>query len=196
MPVLIVPGVHDSEPEHWQSLWEADIPDARRVVQDEWGNPDCDRWLARLAEEIERHPGAILVGHSLGSTLIAHLVQRRPDLPVGGTLLAAPSDPDLHRSPIPGIATFAPLPLAPFPFPAIVVASRTDPYMSIERARVIANVWEATFVDAGEAGHINVASGHGPWPEGRHWLERLRAPRGYLRPSPRRGAFNATHGER
>jgi hypothetical protein len=24
----------------------------------------------------------------------------------------------------------------------------------------------AQFLDAGAAGHINVASGHGPWPEG------------------------------
>jgi len=27
--------------------------------------------------------------------------------------------------------------------------------------------WGADFIDMGEAGHINVASGYGPWPEGR-----------------------------
>jgi len=182
MPILIIPGLNGSEPQHWQSLWEADIADARRVHQADWSNPDRDLWLARLVEEVKRSPGAILVGHSLGATLIAHLAELHPDLPIGGALLAAPADPDLRRVRVPGIASFAPLPLAPFPFPAILVASRTDPHMSQERARVIVNLWEASFVDAGDAGHLNVASGHGAWPEGRLLLDRLRAPRGYLRP--------------
>ena len=129
MPILIIPGLNGSEPQHWQSLWEADIADARRVHQADWSNPDRDLWLARLVEEVKRSPGAILVGHSLGATLIAHLAELHP-----------------------------------------------------ERARVIANLWEASFVDAGDAGHLNVASGHGAWPEGRLLLDRLRAPRGYLRP--------------
>jgi uncharacterized protein len=182
MTVLIVPGLHGSEAQHWQSLWEADIDGAQRVRQDDWHNPDKDVWLARLAEDVRRHPGAILVGHSLGATLIAHLAAAHPELRVGGALLVAPADPDLRRVRVSGLASFAPLPLLPFPFPAILVASRTDPHMAQERARVIANLWEANFIDAGDAGHINVASGHGAWPEGRHLLERLRSPRGYLRP--------------
>ena len=183
MPVLIVPGLYGSEPDHWQSCWQADIADARRLDGVDWARPQCDEWLARLMAEVERSPGVILVGHSLGSTLIAHFAQQRQDLRVGGALLVAPADPDLRKSSVPGLASFAPLPLAPFPFPAIVVASRTDPFMAIGRARVIAKLWEASFVDAGDAGHINVESGHGPWPEGRRWLDRLRAPRGYLRAS-------------
>jgi len=194
MPVLIVPGLYGSESEHWQSRWEYEIADAHRVEQDDWSQPNLKSWLARLVERIELYPGAILVGHSLGSTLIAHLAYHRPDLPVGGALLVAPSDPDLRKSPVPGIASFAPLPLAPFPFPAVVVASRSDPYMALERARVIANLWEASFVDAGDAGHINVESGHGAWLEGRIWLDRLRAPRGYLRTTPRYSDFTPTPG--
>ena len=187
MPVLIVPGLYGSEPDHWQSLWENEIADAHRVEQVDWDTPHCETWLARLVDEIERHPGAILVGHSLGGTLIAHLAHLRPDLPVAGALLVVPADPDLRKSSVLGIASFAPLPLSPFSFPAIVVASRTDPYMGLDRARVIANLWEANFVDAGESGHINVESGHGAWPEGRVWLDRLRAPRGYLRAAVQRG---------
>jgi uncharacterized protein len=194
MPVLILPGLNDSEPQHWQSLWEAEIPDAYRVRQDDWSRPECSRWLARLIEEVERSPGAILVGHSLGATLIAHLARCSPSFPVGGALLVAPADPDLSRRRAPGIASFAPLPLAPFPFPAIVVASRTDPYMAQDRARVIAKLWEADFVDAGDAGHINTASGHGAWPEGRPLLERLRAPRGYLRPALKAAVVRSSSG--
>ena len=183
MQVLIIPGLYGSEAQHWQSQWEADIVDARRVHQADLANPDRDVWLARLVEEVKRAPGAILVGHSLGATLIAHLAEHHPDLPVGGALLVAPADPDLRRPRVPGIASFAPLPVSAFPFPAVLVASRTDPHMSQERANVIANLWEASFLDAGDAGHINVASGHGAWPEGRLLLDRLLAPRGYLRPS-------------
>jgi hypothetical protein len=120
-----------------------------------------------------------------GATLIAHLARSRPDLPVGGALLVAPADPDLNPSRLPGLATFAPLPLAPFLFPAIVVASSTDPFMALERAQVIAKMWEAEFVDDSVAGPMAVSSRRGAWPEGRTLLERLRAPRGYLRPALR-----------
>jgi uncharacterized protein len=48
----------------------------------------------------------------------------------------------------------------------ILVASRNDPYCSYERAEDFAYAWGAVVVDAGESGHINAASGHGPWPEG------------------------------
>ena len=33
-------------------------------------------------------------------------------------------------------------------------------------ARTFADAWGATLVPAGDAGHIDAASGHGPWPEG------------------------------
>ncbi|WP_163202343.1 RBBP9/YdeN family alpha/beta hydrolase, partial [Citrobacter koseri] len=91
-------------------------------------NPDLETWLAVLVEHIRRRPGAILVGHSLGATLIAHLAAQHPGLNIGGALLVAPADPERSRSRLPGIASFAPLPLEPFAFPAILVASRTDPF--------------------------------------------------------------------
>jgi predicted alpha/beta hydrolase family esterase len=31
--VLVVPGLHGSAPEHWQSLWEKQHPEFRRVEQ-------------------------------------------------------------------------------------------------------------------------------------------------------------------
>ena len=37
---------------------------------------------------------------------------------------------------------------------------------AFEVAEDIAGAWGSLFIDAGEAGHINAASGHGPWPEG------------------------------
>lgn len=173
MTILIVPGLYGSEPAHWQSRWQAELPYSERVEQADWDAPDFETWLAALKRHVERRPGAILVGHSLGATLIAHLAAREPQLRIGGALLVAPADPELRVSRVRGIASFGPLPSEPFPFPAILVASRTDPYMAQDRARIIANLWEAAFVDAGDAGHINVASGHGGWPDGLRLLDQL-----------------------
>ena len=59
-------------------------------------------------------------------------------------------------------------------FPSIVVASETDPYVSIDRAEEFSRSWGSRFVNLGPAGHINVASGHGPWDQGLLLLEELR----------------------
>lgn len=173
MTILIVPGLYDSEPAHWQSRWEAELDGAERVQQADWHAPELESWVETLLDHVRKRPGAILVGHSLGATLIAHLAARHPELDIGGALLVAPADPELRISRVRGIASFGPLPLEPFSFPAILVASRTDPYMAQDRARIIANLWEAAFVDAGDAGHINVASGHGGWPDGLRLLDQL-----------------------
>ena len=74
-------------------------------------------------------------------------------------MLVAPADPSHF-----GIE-LAP-PRAPLGFPALLVASENDSWISVEQARSWADIWGAEFVNAGSAGHINVASGHGPWPEG------------------------------
>jgi predicted alpha/beta hydrolase family esterase len=131
---------------------------------------------------------------------------RYPELDVGAAPLVAPTDPELRRNTarVPGLRSFRPLPQEPLAFPAILVASRTDPYMAQDRARIVANLWEAAFVDAGDAGHLNVASGHGPWTDGLELLDRLYAARAarrplVSRPSPRprffyqRGSLAAGH---
>jgi predicted alpha/beta hydrolase family esterase len=201
MTLLFIPGPSDSEPAHWQSCWQRRHADSLRVEQTDWSSPDLDTWLAVVAEHVRRHPGVILVGHSLGAILIAHLSARHPELDVGGALIVAPADPELRRNGtrVPGLRSFRPLPLEPLGFPALLVGSRTDPYMAQDRARIIANLWEAAFVDAGNAGHINVASGYGPWPEGLPLLDRLYAardarhptvPRADTRQRPLRHPFN------
>jgi predicted alpha/beta hydrolase family esterase len=58
------------------------------------------------------------------------------------------------------------MPLHKLDFPAIVVASSDDPYVSIERARQFAQSWGAQIVEIGAHGHINGDSGLGDWPEG------------------------------
>lgn len=173
MTTLILPGLYGSGPGHWQRIWTRLVPDAVLVAQDDWVRPDRDRWIARAVAAIQRHPNAVLVGHSLGAVLIAHVAAAAPDLPIAAALLVAPADVEAPRAALAGLADFAPLPAAPLPFRSILVASRNDPWMSVERARIHANLWESAFVDAGALGHINAESHLGAWRPGLDLLARL-----------------------
>ncbi len=57
-----------------------------------------------------------------------------------------------------------PLPRTPLPFPSIVAASRNDPLASYEWVTALAADWHSRVVDLGAVGHLNPASGFGPWP--------------------------------
>ena len=185
--LVIVPGLGDSGPTHWQTLWEQKFG-AARVRQDDPENPTPRSWTARLQEVVEATPGdLVLVAHSCGVPTVAHWAQLYPvSERVKGALLVAPPDCDnatLQRE-HPAACRMAPLPLLPLPFPALVVASENDPFCTPERAEQFADAWGAAYVTAGEAGHINIASGHGDWPEGEVLLsEALHAwtPQGFTR---------------
>ncbi|WP_084050993.1 RBBP9/YdeN family alpha/beta hydrolase [Deinococcus hopiensis] len=167
--LVIVPGLGESGPEHWQTLWTTKYG-AARVRQDDPEAPTPQGWAGRLQEVIEATPGAlILAGHSAGVLTIVHWARLYGGHErVRGALLVSPTDSEQANMAelAPAILTMAPVPTQPLPFPALVVASENDPYVSFERAQELADAWEAEFVTAGEVGHINVASGHGEWPEG------------------------------
>lgn len=164
--ILIVPGYRGSQPQHWQSRWEARLSTARRVHQAEWTKPVREDWTAAVAEAVnESTRPVVLVAHSLG---VATAVQAVPLLRkrVAGGFFAAPpdvADPGLRPR---HLLTFGPYPRDPLPFPSLVIASRNDPFSSFEAAEDIAAAWGSLFVDAGWSGHLNAESGHGPWPEG------------------------------
>ena len=108
----------------------------------------------------------VLIGHGLGVVAIAAAA---PDLPKGKVLGAfLVGMPDIDRPDfVPAIdRAFAPIPREPLPFPSVLVASRTDPHCDYEKAEDISYAWGSAIVDAGDAGHLNSESGHGPWPEG------------------------------
>jgi hypothetical protein len=56
-PILIVPGLHNSGPEHWQSYWERTFPNARRIDQADWDRPDLAAWTRSLAQAVRQQPG-------------------------------------------------------------------------------------------------------------------------------------------
>ena len=164
--VLIVPGLYNSSAEHWQSWFERVLPNCVRAEQQDWAAPDLARWAGALRLAAERAQGRIwIVAHSFGCLAVAHLAGQL-DLRGGGALLVAPPDPAAF-----GVGAL--LPRTALPFGAVLVGSENDPWMSLDRARLWAKRWDATFLNAGKAGHINVASGHGPWPEGLFLLRHL-----------------------
>ena len=172
-PVLIIPGLGGSGPDHWQSRWQARLTDARRVEQADWGKPDRARWIARLDEAVAhtKQP-PILVAHSLSCALVACWAATHAR-PVHAALLVAPADIESDAHTPPEAHVFRPLPMKRLPFRTIVVASRDDPYVTFVRATAMATAWGAELVDIGNAGHINTASGYGEWPAGERLLDRL-----------------------
>jgi predicted alpha/beta hydrolase family esterase len=165
--ILIVPGLDDSGPDHWQSRWQRSLSTARRVAQDDWTCADRERWVARLVEEVARSTRpAVLVGHSCGVLTIAHAAAELAGSAVRGAFLVGPTGETAIHAIAAIDSSFAPIPRAPFPFPSVLVASATDPYCPLAEAEDLAFAWGAAFTPAGDAGHINTASGHGPWPEG------------------------------
>lgn len=174
--VLNVPGLGNSGPAHWQTLWEQTRLDTRRVDLGMWDTPHRNAWVTKLDQAISQAQApVILVGHSLGCLAIAWWASLSPQpygWPVAGALLVAPADVDREDT-LPELATFAPAPKIPLPFPSIVVASTDDPWIDIDRAHSLAVDWGSHFVDAGAQGHLNAASGLGWWPEGQALLDRV-----------------------
>ena len=56
--ILIIPGFRGSDPEHWQSRWEAKLPSARRVLQEDWERPKLAAWRAAFGNVALQHTGA------------------------------------------------------------------------------------------------------------------------------------------
>lgn len=165
--ILIVPGWTGSGPDHWQSRWEAKLPNAARVKQRDWDAPDPEEWAASLVDAVERTKRpAVLVAHSCGVLTVARAAPALPPGRVAGAFLVATPDPEDALKAPSEVLGFAPTPRERLPFPSLLVASHDDPYCDFAVARELAQAWGARFVDAGSAGHLNTASGHGPWPEG------------------------------
>ena len=165
--ILIAPGLGNSPPEHWQRRWAERMSTARIIEQYDWHEPLLTDWVDRIFQEIvlSTRP-VVLIGHSLAVPAIVHTAQLRiKDTKVRGAFLVSP--PDFESGALPLTARpFGNVPTDPLPFPSMVVASTTDPLVTVDRARGFAADWGSDFQLAGDAGHINVASGHGPWPEG------------------------------
>ncbi len=171
-PVLIIPGWHNSGPDHWQSLWQAQHGYVR-VEQHNWDFPLRGDWMIQLEEAVLANPDAVLVAHSLGCVLVAawaahSLISHK----VKGALLVAPADverPEMQHM----LHSWSPIVRERLPFASIVAASRNDAHCSMLRASGLAQAWDSRLVDCGSVGHINTDSRVGDWPDGFALLQDL-----------------------
>lgn len=184
--VLIVPGLREAVPQHWQTLLEASLRAAGRPVASvpPMGRDDLD--CARKVAAIETMAWSVdgpivIVAHSGGCVMLAHWA-RRTQRAVHGALLAAP--PDFDQELPEGYPTlqalraggWLPVPRERLPFRSVVAASRNDPLARFERVAELAQAWGSRLDDLGDVGHLNPASGFGPWPGVEQYIAALSAP--------------------
>lgn len=173
---LLVPGLNNSGPRHWQTAWEQTRSDCERVELGSWANPHRNHWVTKLGLAISSQARpVVLVAHSLGCLAVAWwaaLTDPREQAKVVGALLVAPPDVEDAKAK-PEVQRFAPAPQTHFGFPSMVVASSDDPYAPLARARVFADRWGSQFFDAGPIGHINADSFLGEWRQGQRLLDHL-----------------------
>ena len=177
--VLIVPGLRDHMPEHWQTFLENELPNARCVPRMAGDKLSCAAWVAKLDESLAQIEGPlILAAHSAGCMIVAHWAQRHRR-PIKGALLATPAD---LESPLPeGYPTqevlqqngWVPTPRARLPFPSIVAASENDPLGRLDRVEALAQAWGSRLVNVGNVGHLNPAAGYGRWPQAQQFIREL-----------------------
>lgn len=177
--VLIVPGLRDHVPQHWQTLLEAKLAKVRSVPPLDTDKLSCAARVEAIQRELEQIDGpVILVAHSAGVLMVAHWAARY-SRPIKGALLAAPPDmqatwPESYPTPDSLRANgWDLLPSGPLPFPSILAASSNDYLASFEAACHLAEGWGSQLVNLGAVGHLNPASGYGEWARAEEFIREL-----------------------
>jgi uncharacterized protein len=171
-----IPGINGSGHDHWQTKWERQYPNFKRVEQRDWTFPNKDAWASALERQLRQHSNEsnepiILVAHSMGVHTVAQLAKNF-NIKIAGALLVAP--PNVKKLEENGLVKgYLPQALDQLPFPSIVVASNNDPYATIEESKEYAEAWGSEFINIGNKGHINADAGLGLWRQGVLLLNQL-----------------------
>ncbi len=185
--VFIIPGYQGSEPAHWQSWLQRQLPGSTRLCGVDWNWPDLNSWVDQAHKQIAQLETPVwLVAHSFGSLVAATLAAEIPQR-IAGILFVAPADPrrfaasgglrntrfDDTSNPVPSVADIMPFKL-PVAVPSALIASDNDPWLDFAKAQSMAQRWHSHFVSIGSAGHVNTAAGFGAWPGLLALLQQLR----------------------
>jgi serine hydrolase len=163
--VLTVPGIGNSGPGHWQSIWERRYPGVTRIQQRDWEEPVCGEWVAAIEEAVAKSAQPpLMIAHSLGCLAVAHWAFSSSRAVAGLVLVAVP-DPEGPIFPV-AAQGFAPLPQSVGGRRTLIISSSDDPYGGAGWSRQMAEAYRAKLIELVGAGHINVASGFGEWQEG------------------------------
>ena len=169
---IIVPGIGGSEAQHWQSWLQQQLVSSSRVQQKNWQHPVLNEWVAQFVKTVAAVKAPVqIVAHSFGCLTTVAALAEHPELnaKVKNLLLVAPANP--ARFGESGFARhsvgnyqqyFHQLKLA---VPTTLLISENDPWLSYVDALQLAQAWQLTPINLGQVGHVNVASGFGPFPD-------------------------------
>lgn len=168
---LIVPGVGGSEYNHWQSWLQHRLIRCSRVQQKDWNRPLLDTWVAEFVKTLQALPDEIqIVAHSFGCLTSVAALDRYPELnrKIRNLVLVAPANParfgenGFSRD---GQSDYRCYFQQIQPrVPATLLISENDPWLGFADAQILAEAWKIKPVNLGAVGHVNVASGFGPFP--------------------------------
>ena len=159
---LTIPGIHGSDDNHWQSLWEKRYRNFKRVNQINWDHPDASEWVKALDEKISRYPhhAIYLIAHSMGCHTVARWAAQS-DRHVAGALLVAPGDPEREELRA-VLKSWSPVVLQPLPFTSTLVGSAMS-----KPSSPIASSFGQPCVENGNIAEENqVSSTSGSWRSG------------------------------
>jgi len=163
--ILFVPGLRDHVADHWQTLLAAASPGSRTVPPLADAKLSCAARVAALGAALAAIEGpVVLAAHSAGVLMVAHWA-RRHSRPIRGALLATHDELQSNG--------WLPVPRQPLPFRSIVAYSDNDPLAQPAQVAKLAHDWRSELVALGDVGHLNPASGFGPWPQAMALLEAL-----------------------
>ena len=169
---VIVPGVGGSEHDHWQSWLQRQLKSCSRVQQQDWNKPVLHEWIEQFVKTVQAIQEPIqIVAHSFGCLTTVAALAQHPELnqKIKNLVLVAPANP--ARFGDAGFAResqndyqqyFYQLKLQ---VPTQMIISENDPWLNFQDALQLAKAWKIRPKNLGQVGHINVASGFGPFPE-------------------------------
>lgn len=168
---FIIPGYGNSGPNHWQTYFESQLPNCKRIEQKSWDKPLCEDWVNTIHEAImaSTPENIVLVSHSMGGIAIALWAQKF-NIKIKGAFIVAP--PDLENPYMDlGLESFTPIPQIKLPFKSIIVASDSDHWITLDRSKEFAQNWGSKLIVLENAGHINSSAGFGKWDTGLELLK-------------------------
>lgn len=172
--VLILHGYEGSDTKHWQSYLACELVRKYGCVSfpliNDKDKPDLNLWMAQIKKEISEFKPNVIVTHSLGGTLLFHIINSGFEFELDKLLLVAPPRLDLKLE---NTETFFPLSL-PKKLPAkksLLVVSDNDKYLSLDEALQIQNNLDIDMKILKDSGHINATSGFGEWNFPKKWID-------------------------
>lgn len=162
---LIVPDLHNSDAQHWQSLWEHSIPRTRRIRLHDWHTADWVKWRnSIIASLISIDEPVILIAEGFGALAAASVAAEYPGKIIAAFLVdpADPDDFDVRKK----------IPKQPLPVPTKIVIRKATT-QGDAKAALLAALWRTDLSHVTTPESTANSSLANYWPEGIHALNRL-----------------------